>query len=221
MDIAHDEVCSECHRRYPTSQFQHLALEEECFSTVQTVWATANLSSCPQCMPCGSQRKVLQCKAQCSSSWTRMFFLSVAMSVIVTGARATTSLWTFPLRSTGLRITFPHQPQTWPGDLEWCSTCCVPHRTDICFEQILLMQQWKDYRYHDLASAARSDGVQCTVSPIPVGQWQFHELAPLSRCVQACYSRSVLWSVGHSPMRILFCIYVCGVPVTAPVIARV
>lgn len=57
MDIAHDEVCSECHPRYPTSQFQHLALEEECFSTVQTVWATANLASCPQCMLCGSQRR--------------------------------------------------------------------------------------------------------------------------------------------------------------------
>ena len=215
MDIAHDEVCSECHPRYPTSQFQHLALEEECFSTVETVWATANLASCPQCMLCGSQRKALQSKAQCSSSWTRMFFYQLSHQ----------SLWL------GQELQHHCRPST-EEYRPWHHLCPTNLKPDlviwndaqraVCLIELTFpLSRFCWCSNGRNASTARSDGVQCTVSPIPVGQWQFHELAPLSRCVQACYSRSVLWSVGHSPMRILFCIYVCGVPVTAPVIARV
>ena len=42
-----------------TSQFQPCALEVESFSAVPTVWATANLASCPQYMSCGPQREAL------------------------------------------------------------------------------------------------------------------------------------------------------------------
>ena len=69
------------------------------------------------CMLCGSQRKALQSKAKCSSSWTRMFFISCHISHCDWDKSYNITV-DLPLRSTGLGITFapPTSNLTWwPG----------------------------------------------------------------------------------------------------------
>ena len=92
----------------------------------------------------------------------------------MTEARTTTSLWTFPLRSTGCHITCAPKISNPTCMIIWHDAKCAVYLVELTcpFEENFIDAAIrKDTRYHDLADTARSDGVQCTIWPVQVGSW--------------------------------------------------